>query len=171
MRRPRLRLEPQANRRFSARSSSMCFFSSAAQGFGWVGARFLTCLSIHDLHLFSYHTTEMPGSHCSSSAAALQVFWTVLPNSFTNCPQTVNSPSPHCLSTPWWSFLSGKPAKTLCLWFSPSLMHIGQQFQDCWGLQRELLELLWSWGNPGFALEGRIFSEQRSGIRLGFRNY
>lgn len=30
--------------------------------------------------------------------------------------------------------------------------------------------LLWDWDNPGFALEGRIFSERRSGVRLGFRS-
>ena len=124
---------------------------------------FITCIYLVTMH-------EMPGSHCSPSAAVLWVFYPVLPNCHQLLPKgEPPHPPPACLSTPCWSFPSGKPAKTLRL---PACTLVDNPGAIGTGITKGQPSpgLLWGWDNPGFALEGRIFSEWKSGIRLGFRS-
>lgn len=75
---------------------------------------FITCIYLVTTH-------EMPGSHCSPSAAVLRVFCPVLPDCHQLLPKgEPHQPTPTCLSAPCWSFPSGKPAKTPRLPFTGS---------------------------------------------------
>lgn len=110
---------------------------------------------------------------CLDAAAALQQqhfgLSAVLPDHHRS-PQRViltNPLSP--ASALHWSFPRGKPAKALWLPFTgtPGTLACNPAAIDT-GTAKALpsLGLLWGWDNPALALEGPVFSEQKSGIRF-----
>lgn len=152
-----------------AGSSSLLFFSSAAQVFGWVGAGFFTCLSIHHLHLFSYYAWDawiplQPFSSCASP---------FLP-CFTKLPST----APKGWTSPPRSHLPFHPVLELSQWeigqdpttpIHGSIIHVGRQsrghrHRDCKGtaFPRDfhgagiILPLLW---REEYSLSGGVASD------------
>lgn len=152
-------------------------------GFSPLQLRFLVELGQDFLLAFPFITCiylVTTGMRCLELTAALQQqccgFSVLLYQTTISCLSPEGEPHhrpPAHLFTPCWNFPSRKPAKTPWLPFTgASCMSVGDPRAVGTGIAKGPPSpgLLWDWDNPGFALEGRIFSERRSGVRLGFRS-
>lgn len=116
---------------------------------------------------------ELSGYCCSPSAAALWVFCC-----FTKPPSKPSkgwsSPILSHLPLPCTGAFPGGISQDPMTPVPRSPMHLSPQSNVAIGTGSAKalpsLGLLWAWDNPVFALEGPLFSEQRSDVRLVFRS-